>query len=320
MIHPQRVSAILLIRIVTWGILLLTGLLLGPAQAKTRYNVWAKEKIRYLHVRVQSDPYNAQLRVLLGNAYFADGDLLRATVEIERAIELDSTYAEAHCNLGIARQTQSRSTEAEASYRRALVIDSTLVEAMAGLGTLLCRSLRHGEGIDYLARTLELDARRDDARYNLSVAYHRVGDYRRAVEQLETLRRRHHEFPGSRRALSQAYFARGLVLFDAQQTVEALTFFGQSIELRDHADVQYAAGLAYMKLEDLAGAEVAFARAVDLEPDHVPAMHNLANIYELTGRLDLAAALLEQVVLLTPHLLTIDAARSASYDEAILMK
>ena len=102
--------------------------------------------------------------------------------------------------------------------------------------------------------------------------------------------------------------------------MEALTFFGQSIELRDHADVRYGAGLAYMKLEDLDGAEAAFTRAVELEPDHVPALHNLANVYELTGRAQLAAPLLEQVVLLTPHLLTIDAARSARYDETILME
>lgn len=288
--------------------------------AKTRYNVWAKEKIRYHYARVQSDPFNAELRVLLGNAYFADTDLVRASKEIERAIELDSTYAAAHCNLAIVRQAQSRQTEAEASYRRALTLDSTLVEAMAGLGTLLCRTQRHGEGIDHLVRTLALDARRDDARFNLAVAYHRVGDYRRAVEQLESLRQRHHEFPGSGRALSQAYFARGLVLLDAQQIPEALEFFERSMALREHADVRYAAGLAHLKRQDPAAAEKAFARAVELEPDHVPALHNLAVVYEQAGHPELAAPLLEQVLLLTPHLMTIDAARNAKYDEKILME
>ncbi len=305
--------------ILIWLVVLL-GLLSESAVAKTRYNVWAKEKIRYHHDRVQSDPYNAELRVLLGNAYFADGDLIRASAEIVRAIELDSGYAEAHCNLGIVLEAQSRATDAEASYRRALDLDSTLVEAMAGLGTLLCRSLRHGEGIDHLARTLELDARRDDARFNLGIAYHKVGDYRRAIEQLEILRERYFEFPGSDRALSQAYFARGLVLFDATLLSQALTFFEKSVALRRHADVHYAMGLVYLKQEDLSSAEEAFSLAVEMESDHVPALHNLAFVYEQTDRLELAAPLLHRVVELTPHLVTIDAARNATYDEKILME
>ena len=303
-----------------WSAALLATLFAASLEAKTRYNVWAKEKIRYNYERVQTDPYNAELRVLLGNAYFADGDLIRALAQIEQAIELDSAYAEAHCNLAIVLQAQSRATDAEASYRRALDLDSTLVDAMAGLGTLLCRRLQHGEGIDYLAKTLEFDARRDDARFNLGVAYHRVGDYRRAVEQLETLRARHFEFPGSDRALSQAYFARGLVLFDAKLPTEAITFFDKATALREHADVHYAAGLAHMRLADLPAAETAFARAIEMETDHVPALHNLAVLYEQTGRLEMATPLLNRVVELTPHLATIDAARNASYDETILME
>ncbi|HJN28823.1 MAG TPA: tetratricopeptide repeat protein [Candidatus Latescibacteria bacterium] len=301
-------------------LVLLITLVHSPTGAKTRYNVWAKEKVRYHHERVQKDPYNAELRVLLGNAYFADGDYIRASAEMGHAIELDSLYAEAYCNLGIVLQAQSRRTEAERAYRRALDLDSFLVEAMAGLGTLLCRSLRHGEGIDYLAKTIELDGRRDDARFNLGVAYHRVGDYRRAVAQLEILRERHFEFPGSARALSQAYFARGLVLFDAELIKQALTFFDKSSDLREHADVRYAMGLAHLKQEDLVAAEYSFARAIELEPDHVPALHNLAVVYEQTDRPHMATPLLNQVVQLTPHLATIDAARNATYDETVLME
>jgi len=299
---------------------LMATLFAAPVEAKTRYNVWAKEKIRYNYERVQTDPYNAKLRMLLGNAYFADGDLIRALAQIEQAIELDSAYAEAHCNLAIVLQAQSRATDAEISYRRALDLDSTLVDAMAGLGTLLCRRLQHGEGIDYLSKTLEYDAQRDDARFNLGVAFHRVGDYRRAVEQLEALRARYVEFPGSDRALSQAYFSRGLVLFDAQLVSDAITFFDKATALHEHADMHYAAGLAHMKLEDLPAAETAFARAIEMETDHVPALHNLAVLYEHTGRLEMATALLNRVVELTPHLATIDAARNASYDETILME
>ena len=42
-------------------------------EAKGGYNVWAKEKIRYLNSRIIRDPYNPQLRLLMANAYSNDG-------------------------------------------------------------------------------------------------------------------------------------------------------------------------------------------------------------------------------------------------------
>ncbi|MGB1719315.1 MAG: hypothetical protein ACPHO6_14205, partial [Candidatus Latescibacterota bacterium] len=55
--------------------LLFTSLpiLCGLAEAKGGYNVWAKEKIRYLNSRIIRDPYNPQLRLLMANAYIEDG-------------------------------------------------------------------------------------------------------------------------------------------------------------------------------------------------------------------------------------------------------
>ncbi|MEE3262311.1 MAG: tetratricopeptide repeat protein, partial [Candidatus Latescibacterota bacterium] len=115
-------------------------------------------------------------------------------------------------------------------------------------------------------------------------------------------------------------FARGLILFDAELIKQALTFFDKSSDLREHADVRYAMGLVHLKQEDLVAAEYSFARAIELEPDHVPALHNLAVVYEQTDRPHMATPLLNQVVQLTPHLATIDAARNVTYDETVLME
>ena len=114
--------------------------LVAIAESKERYNMWAKEKVRYLSDRVRSDPHNAQLRVLLGNALYEDGHNYEAETQLEKALELQANFAEAHCNLAVILHAESRLGEAEKHYEIALNLDTTLVEAWAGLGTLWCRT------------------------------------------------------------------------------------------------------------------------------------------------------------------------------------
>ena len=52
------------------------------AGAKGGYNIWAKEKIRYLNSRIVRDPYNPQLRLLIANAYINDGRKFEAKKEL----------------------------------------------------------------------------------------------------------------------------------------------------------------------------------------------------------------------------------------------
>ena len=301
--------------------LLLLPLLVQPTAAKERYNVWAKEKVRYQFNRVRQDPYNAQLRVLLANAYYSDGSYFKAAAELDKALELDADYPEAHCNLGIVRQAQSMVADAEIHYREALRLDSTLVDAMAGMGTLLCAHGRRAEGIEFLERTLAHDARRDDARFNLGVAYHKVGDYRKAISHLQRLIKRYPGYPGVRHGLAQSYFARGLTLLQAELADEALGFFEKSQELQEEAaNIHYAKGLAHLHLGDLPAAESDFSSAVRLDEAHVPALHNLGHVLDQTGRPEDALVYYQRVAELTPHLQTIDAARNATYDEKVLLE
>ena len=71
------------------------------SEAKGGYNVWSKEKIRYLNSRIISDPYNPQLHLLLANALIEDDLKHEAKQSLKMALDLDSTFAEAYCNLGV---------------------------------------------------------------------------------------------------------------------------------------------------------------------------------------------------------------------------
>lgn len=298
----------------------------GPAMAderatsKGKYNVWVKERVRYLHDRVQRAPQDLPLRLLLANAYYRDGQAYEAKQQLRAALEADPEYAEAHCNLAVILHAQSQLPEAQQHYERALQLDSTLVEARAGMGTLLCRT-SPGRGIQLLESVLSSSPGRNRSRHNLGVAYHRAGDFGMALAHLEELRRRDPSYPELDKALAQAYLGRGLLLLQADQAREAAGFFSRALEREQNdPDLHFAAGLAYLKLEDMAEAEAAFAAAVRLNEDHVPALHNLAAVYERTGRLPLARECYERVSILTPQLSTIEAARNARYDEEYLFR
>ena len=162
---------------------LLLALLCSEGQAqrqdKRGYNLWAKEKIRYLNAKVTIEPYNPQLRVLLANAYFEDGQKYEAKRLLREALQLDSNYAEAHCNLAVMLHGQGYDREAKHHYEEALRLDSLMVEAMAGLGALLCRSERQAEGLEYLEEVVALQPDHVSARFNMAVAYHKVGDFKK---------------------------------------------------------------------------------------------------------------------------------------------
>jgi len=295
-------------------------LMAGGAVAKEAYNIWSKERVHRLHQRVKLEPDNVGVHLLLANAYYEDGEIWEAKRQLRRALELRPDYPEAHCNLAIILHAQSSVVEARHHYEEALEGDPALVEAMAGLGVLLCRT-GQGRGIELLEEVLEREAGRHSARYNLAVAYHRAGDFDPAIEHLERLLERDVSYPGGREAMAQACFAKGLVLLQAQQLGAAKAFLNRALDYDDSdGDLHFAAGLVHLKLQHLPQAEAAFAAAVNLVPDHVPALHNLAGVYERSGRLDQARECYERVRLLTPHLRSIEAARHARYDEEYLFE
>ena len=304
---------------------LLLALLYSESQAqrqdKRGYNLWAKEKIRYLNAKVTLEPYNPQLRVLLANAYFDDGQKYEAKRLLQEALQLDPNYAEAHCNLAVMLHGQGYDREAKHHYEEALRLDSLMVEAMAGLGTLLCRTEHQAEGLEYLEKVIAVQPDHVGARFNMAVAYHKVGDFKKSIEHLETLLQVDFQYRGARRALARAYYSLGVLRLQAQQPELALAVLTKAIEYeQDNESMLFAKGLAHLDSGDLAGAEAAFKQVIALTGDHIPALHNLGAICEKTERFAEAIQYYDKVQQLAPHLATIEAVKHASYNVNYLIE
>lgn len=305
---------------IAFGALIALVICVSAAEGKQGYNLWTKERVRYLLERTKREPENAGLHVMISKAYFEDSQPRKAEKHLRLALEMEPDFTEAHCNLAVILHAQRRLSGARQHYEAALASDSTMVEAVAGLGTLLCGTNRRGLGIQHLERVLVLDPSRLKARYNLAVAYHQIGDFEKAIEHLRSLLAQQPGHPGGRHALGQAYFSRGLILLGAKKPEESLEFFENALEGRTDDDFFFAKGIAHLQMGEMSQAERAFSAAIELNEEHVPALHNLATVFELTDRATEAQQYYDRVRVLAPHIDSIDAARTAVYDEAYLME
>ena len=308
-----------------WVALLLVALLAGGVEAqrmgKRAYNVWAKEKIRYLNAKITINPYRPQLRVLLANALFEDGQKYEAKAQLQEALKLDPEYAEAHCNLAVILHSQGYKSDAKHHYQEAMRLDTLSIPAMAGLGTLYCLSQRQAEGIELLEKVVSIQPDHVGARFNMAVAYHKVGDFNKSIAHLAVLCKTDHEYPGARKALSRAYYSQGLLRLQAEQPALALESLARAVGLEQQSeDMFFAKGLAHMDSGDLAGAEAAFKQVIELERDHIPALHNLGMICEKTDRAEEAIDYYYKVQLLAPHLPSIEAVKHTSYKVEYLVE
>ena len=291
------------------------------SEAKGGYNVWSKEKIRYLNSRIISDPYNPQLHLLLANALIEDDLRHEAKQSLKMALDLDSTFAEAYCNLGVVLHGQGYLDEARFNYEKALSLDSLIIEARAGLGTLLCRGKDQVQGLEYLEKVIELDPEHLGARYNMAVAYHKLEDYKRSVKHLEVLISYDSEYPGARASIARSYYSLGLVRLQAEQSHLAVPLLEKAIFYEgDNSNMQFALGLAHLANENLSDAEAAFRFALEIEPEYIPALHNLGTVYELLGRQADADTIYSRVRDLAPHMATIEAIKDTKYDVKYLVE
>ena len=87
----------------------------------------------------------------------------------------------------------------------------------------------------------------------------------------------------------QKAFDDGVAASKAGNNDEAIAKFTEAAGMVPNcADCYYNIGVANVQKQNLAGAEEAYKKAIELKPDHCDALANLANVYNAEKKLDLA--------------------------------
>ena len=273
-------------------------------------------------------PRNPVLRYHLGLAYLASGDVDKAMVQFQEAIELMPSYEAPRYYLG--RIYLSRRQPAVAA---GLADEILKIHPGSERGKFLRAdaSIRMGEynrARALLDELLKARPQNRDAQFLLAALNVAQRRYREAEEALQRLYRIAPQDSRGIRGLVSLYLAEGrpdraqrlldaelarrpesrqLRLISAQVAMAANDFERAIADYQamldadpDQAAVQIALGVAYYKIGDLESAERHFAEAVRIQPKNVIANLRLSMLYGELGRFEEAQRVLKTVLQLAP--------------------
>ena len=272
---------------------------------------------------------DAELQARLGRLLIRAADLVGAEAAFRRAIELDPASLELWRTLADVLDAQGRTREgseilqrlaaeqtgdarlfarlgklsiqgsdlavAEAAYRRAIALDPASVESRHALVDVLDAQGRAHEGSEILQR-LAAEQTGDARLYvrlgQLSIRAADLAGAEAAYRQAIALDPASVE---SRRALADVLDAQGR----AHEGAEILQLL--AAEQIDDAPLYARLGKLLIRADDLAGAEAALRRAVELEAAPTDTWHDLANVLNARGRRAQAITILQRLVAAGRH-------------------
>ncbi len=137
-----------------------------------------------IRVRPTSEEYNN-----LGLAYESRGMINSAVEMFQLALYLDAANAEAYNNLGkIYLLFLNRNDDAINLFKRAIELRADYTDATINLAAAHIRKKRFHDAIPLLQAVIAKEPEREDAHYNLGLAYHCLGIAGAAKKELEILR------------------------------------------------------------------------------------------------------------------------------------
>ncbi|OUV75462.1 MAG: hypothetical protein CBC91_07355 [Rickettsiales bacterium TMED131] len=221
----------------------------------------SEELINLLNKALQLQPTYPEAHNNLGVTLQEQGKLVEAITSYKAALKIKYNFPEAHNNLGNALQNQGKLKEAIVSYQTAIQQRSNFPEAHSNLGNALQKLGDLKAAVASYNRALQLNPNFVDAYYNLGNAHKEQGDLKTAIACYQNALRQKGNFP------------------------EALNNLG----------------FTFQKLGDLKAATTSYRTALHLKPNYPGAYHNLGNALKEQGDLQAAINSYKIALELKPH-------------------
>jgi len=257
------------------------------------------EAVRYFQQAIEKDPSYAQAYAGLANAYGVQGSwtveaigpkeaFSKARPAAEKALELDTTIAEAHAiAAGLKHIYEWDWQGAGLEYRRAIELDPSYAPAHQWYAQYLCELGRFEECIAEAERAHALDPIYVIAGADVGMRLYWARRYHDAIEPLQKTLEFAPDFRIAHRFLGQVYE-------ESQMYKEALGEFHKAVELSQDAPIDLAAlGHAYAISGDRTSALIVLQRLKRLGKRRYVSSYDLALVYVGLGEKHRALELLE---------------------------
>lgn len=150
-----------------------------------------------------------QVHMLLGQAFYDQGDTTKALDELKSALSLDSKTLLAHYHSGMIYLKLGKLDRAEQEFENELALNPKDVRARYHLAFVLLAQQKSEQGIKLMREVIQLKPEYAEARYELGKAFLQQGEIQAAVENLEGAVKLRPEESFIRYQLGRAYLAAG---------------------------------------------------------------------------------------------------------------
>ncbi|HEX3129189.1 MAG TPA: tetratricopeptide repeat protein [Thermoanaerobaculia bacterium] len=258
---------------------------------------------------VQLAPRDFRWSYYLGRVLQDQGKLAESEGAYRRALDLQPAYVPAKVHLGEILLAGNRTDEAEAVLGQALAADAKNAAAEAALGEVFLSRRQYAEAARHLEAALAAAPAADRLHHPLGLAYRGLGDMDKAREHLEKAGKvgvkpadpLTDEMEALRQG-STVHTLRGRVAFRFGRYQDAAAEFRKAVEAQPDsvpARINLAAALA--EAGDRKGAVEQLREALRLAPGNATAHFNLGTLMALEGQAAGAVVHLQEAVRIDPN-------------------
>ncbi len=206
--------------------------------------------------------YDAGVRAL------THGDQEKAKTNLEKAVALDASIADAHCVLGMIYKGAEEVHAAAEAFQRATVADKNYIEAYCELADIRLIHLGDSaQAIQVLQQAIAMDADHARARTLLGIAYFRDNRTDAAINELQYAIKLDP-------TLKTARYTLGTALLQKEAWQSAIDTFKKLIEIDPfHAKAYFSLGTTYRRIGEMEAAQKNLQRFEVLSIDQEKLTH-----------------------------------------------
>jgi tetratricopeptide (TPR) repeat protein len=254
----------------------------------------------------------------LGPILEQKGQMDKAMIYYQKALEINPNYAEAHNNLGNDLIQMGRVNEALVHFQRAVEIDPNLADAQNSLAHALFQTGHIDEALAHYQRALEINPSYTEPYNNFGGYLLQKGDLDGAIAQFQKALKINPDD-------ADAYCNLGNALSQKGQIDEAMIWYQKALKINPN-DTQAHNNLGNDLLQkgQVDEAMVQFQEALEINPNFVEARNNLGNTFFQKGRFNEAADQYQRALIINPNIaqihlnLGITLSKMGQLDEAIV--
>jgi len=229
-----------------------------------------------------------------------DAGIGSAISKLEDAVGTDPAFGKAWFNLGVLYEKQGKKEDAANAYTKASQASKKLGDSFVNLGMMALDAGKPDEARRLFEQALEAESYNAAAHNNLSVFFREDKDYPGAVRHARLSLAGDASNIEAYSNLARIYYRRGN--FDVAKLVIL-----NALKMPDgpnNPDLHNILGLVELERNDVTEGIRQFEKAVELAPEHVPALLNLGAVVLNVRDYPRALKLFEKVLALEPDSIT----------------